>query len=100
EPSSVGFDTLHTVPPKGYRTGWLEWFRGGNLHLTQLPERLVVVGHIDMELMAVKPLAKGDDPEKAEGLPKLNFDIYNLPFKMFNSDKPKKKPQEPKERGF
>lgn len=99
-PSSVGFDTLHTVPPKGYRTGWLEWFRGGNLHLTQLPERLVVVGHIDMELMAVKPLAKGDDPEKAEGLPKLNFDIYNLPFKMFNSDKPKKKPQEPKERGF
>jgi len=99
-PSSVGFDTLHTVPPKGYRTGWLEWFRGGNLHLTQLPERLVVVGHIDMELMAVKPLAKGDDPEKAEGLPKLNFDIYNLPFKMLNSDKPKKKPQEPKERGF
>jgi len=99
-PSSVGFDTLHTVPPKGYRTGWLEWFRGGNLHLTQLPERLVVVGHIDMELIAVTPLAKGDDPEKAEGLPKLNFDIYNLPFKMFNSDKPKKKPQEPKERGF
>jgi hypothetical protein len=100
QPSTVGFDTLHTVPPKDYRAGWLEWFRGANLHLTQLPERLVVVGHLDMELMAIKPLANGDDSEKAEGLPKLNFDIYNLPFKMFNSDKPKKKPQEPKERGF
>ena len=99
-PSTVGFDTLHTVPPKEYRTGWLEWFRGGALHLTQLPERLVVVGHLDMELLAIKSTANGESSEKAEGLPKLNFDIYNLPFKMFNSDKPKKKPQEPKERGF
>jgi hypothetical protein len=99
-PSTVGFDTLHTVPPADYRVGWLEWFRGSTLHLTQLPERLVVVGHLDMDLMAIKPLSNGSDPEKSEGLPKMNFDIYNLPFKMFNSDKPKKKPQEPKERGF
>ena len=70
------------------------------MHLTQLPERLVVVGHLDMELLAIKSTANGESSEKAEGLPKLNFDIYNLPFKMFNSDKPKKKPQEPKERGF
>jgi len=98
--STLGFDTLHTVPPKNYRTGWLEWFRGGNLHLTQLPERLVVVGQLDMDLMAIKPTTSLDNEEKGEGLPKLNFDIYNIPFKMFNSDKPKKKPQETKERGF
>ena len=97
--STVGFDTLHTVPPKGYRCGWLEWFRGGTLHLTQLPERLVVVGHLDMELLPVKTANGQESTEKSGGLPKLNFDIYSLPFKMFNSDKPPKK-QEPKERGF
>jgi hypothetical protein len=97
--STVGFDTLHTVPPKDYRSGWLEWFRGGTLHLTQLPERLVVVGHVDMELLPTKSSNAQDSTEKSGGLPKLNFDIYSLPFKMFNSDKPQKK-QEPKERGF
>jgi hypothetical protein len=100
EPSSIGFDTLHTIPPEGYQTSWLEWFRGASLHLTQLPERLVVVGHLDMELMAIKPIAGSAASDKSESLPKMNFDIYNLPFKMFNSDKPKKKSQEPKERGF
>jgi len=100
EPSSIGFDTLHTIPPEGYQTSWLEWFRGASLHLTQLPERLVVVGHLDMELMAIKPIAGSASSDKSESLPKMNFDIYNLPFKMFNSDKPKKKSQEPKERGF
>ena len=100
DPSSIGFDTLHTIPPDGFQSSWLEWFRGASLHLTQLPERLVVVGHIDMELMAIKPLPGSEDTEKAQGLPKMNFDIYNLPFKMFNTDKPKIKSQEPKARGF
>lgn len=98
--STIGFDTLHTIPPKEFSAGWLQWFRGGNLHLTQLPERLVVVGQVDMDLMSIKTTGDTNDSEKAEGLPKLNFDIYNLPFKIFNSDKPKKKTQEPKERGF
>ena len=94
-PSSIGFDTLHTVPPSEYRASWLEWFRGANLHLTQLPERLVVVGSLDMDSVAIKKGGEAPKEEKSEALPKLDFDIYDLPFKMFNSDKPKKsKPSE------
>jgi hypothetical protein len=88
--SSIGFDTLHTVPPSDYRASWLEWFRGANLHLTQLPERLVVVGNLDMDSVAIKKSGDSPKEEKPEALPKLDFDIYDLPFKMFNSDKPKK----------
>lgn len=86
--STLGFDTLHTVAPDSYKASWLEWFRGANLHLTQLPERLVVVGQLDMETMAIKQNGEELKEEKAGGLPKLDFDIYNLPFKMFNADKP------------
>jgi len=96
--SSLGFDTLHTVPPSNYRASWLEWFRGANLHLTQLPERLVVVGNLDMDSVAIKKGGEAPKEEKPETLPKLDFDIYDLPFKMFNSDKPKKsKPTEKSE---
>ncbi len=88
--SSLGFDTLHTVAPDNYKASWLEWFRGANLHLTQLPERLVVVGQLDMEPMAIKKNGEELKEEQPGGLPKLDFDLYNLPFKMFNSDKPAK----------
>lgn len=88
--SSLGFDTLHTVAPDNYKASWLEWFRGANLHLTQLPERLVVVGQLDMETLAIKKNGEEVKDEKPAGLPKLDFDIYNLPFQMFNSDKPEK----------
>ena len=88
--SSIGYDTLHTVPPVSYKTPWLEWFRGGTVHLTQLPERLVVVGQVDMASLPKRnvPEEKSDEPKS---LPKLNFDIFNLPFKAFNSDKPENK---------
>jgi hypothetical protein len=52
-----------------------------------------------MELLPIKTANGQESTEKSGGLPKLNFDIYSLPFKMFNSDKPPKK-QETKERGF
>lgn len=88
--SSLGFDTLHTVAPDNYKASWLEWFRGANLHLTQLPERLVVVGQLDMETLAIKKNGEEVKDEKPAVLPKLDFDIYNLPFQMFNADKPEK----------
>jgi hypothetical protein len=89
-PSSIGFDSLHTVAPDGYQASWLQWFRGANLHLTQLPERLVVVGELDMEPL---PAPKKDDvaPTSEDALlPNLNFDLYNLPFQFFQKDKPQK----------
>ena len=90
EHSTIGYDTLHTIPPKEYVAPWLEWFRGAQVHLTQLPERLVVIGHLDMEPLPVNTKGNSGDGADAAALPKLNFDIYNLPFQMFNSDKPKK----------
>jgi len=90
EQSTIGYDTLHTIPPKEYVAPWLEWFRGAQVHLTQLPERLVVIGHLDMEPLPVNTKGNSGDGSDATALPKLNFDIYNLPFQMFNSDKPKK----------
>jgi len=88
--SSIGFDSLHTVAPEGYQASWLQWFRGGQLHLTQLPERLVVVGELDMEPL---PAPKKEDNAPASEdalLPNLNFDLYNLPFQFFQKDKPQK----------
>jgi hypothetical protein len=87
--SSIGFDSLHTIAPEGYQTSWLQWFRGAKLHLTQLPERLVVIGEIDME--PLPPMKKPDGEIEKENalLPKLDFDLYNLPFEFFKKDKPK-----------
>jgi hypothetical protein len=90
QPSSIGFDSLHTVAPEGYQAPWLQWFRGAQLHLTQLPERLVVIGELDME--PLPPVKNGNGGAEATGgsLPNLNFDLYNLPFQFFQRDKPSK----------
>lgn len=86
---SVGFDASKTLPPPTYQAPWLQWFRGAELHLTQLPERLIVVGTIDIE-----PIAAISDPSTTEkpannGLPKMELDLFNLPFQFFQGDKPK-----------
>jgi hypothetical protein len=88
--TSVGFDLTRCLPPATYKAPWLEWFRGAQLHLTQLPERLVVVGTIDIEPIALAASTAGDASQPME-LPKMdmNMDLFNLPFKFFQGDKPK-----------
>ncbi len=69
------------LPPAGYSAPWLDWFRGAQLHLTQFPGRLAVVGTFDIrKLPPVKDTASSDEPA---ALPELNFDLFQLPFKMF-----------------
>lgn len=97
-PSTIGFDPLHSVAPDTYRAPWLEWFRGAQLHLTQTPERLIVVGYIDMEMLPPSKRATEAESQEPSALPKINFDIYNLPFQMFNRDKPSKESQGKKEK--
>jgi hypothetical protein len=88
-PSTIGFDSLHTVAPDDYQASWLQWFRGAQIHLTQLPERLVVVGELDMEPLP-PPKKEETAPASEESLlPNMNFDLYNLPFQFFQKDKPK-----------
>ncbi len=95
--SSLGFDSTQSLPPAEYMAPWLQWFRGAQLHLTQLPERLVVVGTIDIEPLPQHVDESTDEKWGGGALPKMDLDLFNLPFKFFQGDKPKvdeKKPAE------
>lgn len=87
--SSLGFDSSQSLPPAEYKAPWLQWFRGAQLHLTQLPERLVVVGTIDIEPIPQNAVDSTDEKKGIGALPKMDLDLFNLPFKFFQSDKPK-----------
>jgi hypothetical protein len=91
KPSSThfGFDSTKSLPPVEYKAPWLQWFRGANMHLTQLPERLIVVGTFDIEPIAASPKEASSDKPASEALPKMNLDLFNLPFQFFKGDKPK-----------
>lgn len=99
-PSALGFDTTKCLPPAEYQAPWLQWFRGAQLHLTQLPERLIVVGTIDIEPVPVSAEEAAVEKSNGGALPKMDLDLFNLPFKFFQGDKPKgdkeseKKPSE------
>ncbi len=73
-------------PPQQYSAPWLNWFRGGNLHLTQLPERVAIVGTIDLELPPMPQAVRGNEKDVA---PPMNFDLFQLPFKLFGNGKDK-----------
>ena len=96
-PPAIGFDSTKCLPPLEYKATWLEWFRGAQLHLTQLPERLIVVGTVDIEPIPVT-ISGGANNSGRSSLPKMdiNLDLFNLPFKFFQGDKPKNDKQDAK----
>ncbi len=73
-------------PPPQYSAPWLNWFRGGKLHLTQLPERVAIVGTIDLELPPLAQTLPGSDVG-----PPMTFDLFQLPFKLFGDGKEKER---------
>ncbi len=87
--SSLGFDDTKSLPPAEYQAPWLQWFRGAQLHLTQLPERLVVVGTIDIEPIPISADEVATEKANGSSLPKMDLDLFNLPFQFFQGDKPK-----------
>jgi hypothetical protein len=65
--------------PADYRAPWLEWLRGGRVHLTQLSDRLILTGQLDVkppEVAAVREVPVPEEPP----LPSMPFDIFKLPF--------------------
>ncbi|XZE46165.1 hypothetical protein SH467x_001438 [Pirellulaceae bacterium SH467] len=90
-PAYIGFDPEHAIPAPTYRVPWLDWFRGAHAHLTQLPERLVLISRISMERLPVTPTNSASS-EESEKLPTMNLDLFNLPFQFFQGDKPSGKP--------
>lgn len=83
-------------PPLQYSAPWLNWFRGGKMHLTQLPERVAIVGTIDLELPPLAQVAKGNEKDIA---PPMDFDLFQLPLKLFGSIK-EKAPEKPERKSF
>jgi hypothetical protein len=68
-------------PPEDYIAPWVEWFRGAKLQATQQPSSLSVVGVIHLEL---PPLPVVENASEGPSLlPKMDFDIFSLPLKMF-----------------
>ena len=87
-------------PPQQYSAPWLDWFRGGRVHLTQLPERVALVGTIDLELPPlVQSVVKGEGADDNDVAPPMNFDLFQLPFKMFG-DGTEKAPEKPERKSF
>jgi len=83
-------------PPQQYSAPWLNWFRGGNIHLTQLPERVAVVGTIDLEFPPLALAAKVNEKDVA---PPMDFDLFQLPFKLFGNGKDKES-EKPERKSF
>ncbi|MCC6509594.1 MAG: hypothetical protein IT423_10830 [Pirellulaceae bacterium] len=83
-------------PPPDYVAPWLRWFRGAQLHLTQFPDRVAVVGTIDVrrQVTRAEPAAASDEAT----LPSMNFDLFQLPFKMFGGGE--NAPKKPNKRSF
>lgn len=84
------------APPAEYMAPWLKWFRGAELHLTQFPDRVAFVGTIDVQ----RQPAVTTDEEAGAALPPLNFDLFQLPFKMFGSGGGEAQPPKPEKRSF
>lgn len=68
------------LPPQGYSAPWVEWFRGGQLHITQQPDSLAAVGQVDLDMPSLPVDLTPTEPLK---LPSLDFNIFSLPGKLF-----------------
>ncbi len=70
-------------PPPDYRAPWLGWLRGGEVHLTQLPRKLVLIGKLRLQKLPTPVERSGDETSP---LPPLNFDLFTNPFKFFGKE--------------
>lgn len=68
---------------QGYRAPWIDWCRGGRVHLSQLPNSLAVLGIIELEqppqVDAAAPT--GEAPSASS--------FFSLPLQMFSGNKKK-----------
>ncbi|MEZ6135703.1 MAG: hypothetical protein R3C53_12405 [Pirellulaceae bacterium] len=84
------------LPPPDYSAPWIDWFRGGKLHLTQQPDSLAVVGSFELEMQPLRVQIDPNQEPASSLLPPMNFDLFNLPLKLFGQDG--QQPQEKIER--
>ncbi|MDZ4847721.1 MAG: hypothetical protein SGI77_00365 [Pirellulaceae bacterium] len=77
----LAMNPSQAFPPADYRAPWLGWFRGARVHLTQLPQQLILLGDIRLQKLTVPKV----DNELPTALPSMNFDLFTAPFKYFGS---------------
>jgi hypothetical protein len=77
------------LPPPEYAAPWVDWFRGGRVHVTQGENSLALVGSIELEM---QPLAVELNPQLPSLLPTLNFDLFSLPQQLFGGNPDNKQP--------
>lgn len=82
--------TSSTVAPEDYAAPWIRWFRGGKIHVTQLTQRVAVVGTIDLEFEPLNPALINSTGSEQSALPTMDFDLFQLPLKIFGADSAKK----------
>lgn len=84
-------------PPADYRAPWLGWFRGGQIHVTQLSSQLILVGQVDLEKLPPVPLSKSEAGSQ-KVLPPMNFDLFSVPFNVFGGAKQNNAPEKDAEK--
>jgi hypothetical protein len=78
------------VAPDSYQAPWTQWFGGAQVHFTQLPDQLILLGQIDLAKIPEAPQESAMPLE----LPKMPFDFFQLPFRNSKPDKaPSPSPQ-------
>ena len=82
------------APPEDYSAPWIQWFRGAKIHVTQQDDSLSVVGNIKLDM---PPIDSTKFPTQPSVLPQLDFDIFQLPMKLFGGTASEQKSQS---RGF
>jgi len=81
-------------PPPEYRAPWLGWFRGAQVHLTQMPQQLILVGEFRLQKLQPQSVTN----ESPSSLPLMNFDLFTSPFKFFGGSNEKPLEEKSKER--
>jgi hypothetical protein len=71
------------VAPDSYQAPWTQWFGGAQVHLTQLPDQLILLGQIDLVKIPESPQESALPLE----LPKMPFDFFQFPFRKGKPDK-------------
>jgi len=66
----------------GYQAPWIDWFRGGEVRLTQGTNSLAMVGEVRLEM---QPLSIQVEGPESSVLPQMNFDLFSLPKQIFGS---------------
>lgn len=67
--------------PSDYQAPWIQWCRGGRIHLSQMPNNLTVLGWIELEQLPEKEAAASE----GEGPSPSGF--FSMPWQIFSNDK-------------